>query len=492
MNSGTPGAKAKPLTERGRVRSRTEKARTQRYCIAAGLLLAATALCPAAGVAQETGIRGTEVHRIDEPVFGGHVVVYEAGRGPSILLVHGIGAGGARDYRGQIEWLKKSFHVVAPDLPGFGASDKGNLLYSPSNYAGVLKRVAGRFLERPFILVGHSMGAVVALRYAATFPEDVDRLVVIDAPGILQRVASASQFLAYLGVEFVPPAIEPTEEIANLARRFLAPLARLRLDPQIILASAQLREMLLGGDPAKISGLAVVIEDLRTVLPRVVAPTLLVWGANDELAPPRNGRVLALKLPHSQLQVIEGAAHTPMIETPERFRATLEPFLDLGLPPARAAIRSRAKHGEGRCLKERNRVFEGDYDRLTLEGCSRVRIRNARVRELRILDSSVTIDDSQIGGGETGLYARASSIVVTGGRIEGDVAIRASGSRFDLAAVEVQGRRAAVQAEVETEEGGKAATPPRSSIVFSLTRVRSPLTRGELHDFYSITPDNPL
>jgi len=438
------------------------------------------------------GIPGTERHRIDDPVFGGHIVVYEAGRGPSLLLVHGIGAGGARDYRDQIEWLKKSFHVVAPDLPGFGASDKGNLLYSPGNYAEVLKHVADRFLDRPFILVGHSMGAVVSLRYAATFPADVDRLVVIDAPGILHRVASASQFLAYLGVEFVPPALDPMEEIANLARRFLAPLARLRLDPQIILASAQLREMLLGGDPVKISGLAVVNEDLRTALPRVVAPTLLVWGANDELAPPRNGRVLALKLPHAQLQVIEGAAHTPMIEAPERFRATLEPFLELGLPPAQAASRSRVKHGDVHCLKEGGRAFEGDYDRLTLEGCSRARISNARVRVLRILDSSVTIDDSRIGGGETGLYARASSIVVTGGRVEGDVAILTSGSRFDLAAVEVQGRKAAVKAEGKTEKGGEAATPPRSSVVFSLSRVTSPFTRGELHDFYSITPDSPL
>ncbi|MGB5082095.1 MAG: alpha/beta hydrolase, partial [Burkholderiales bacterium] len=310
-------------------------------------------------VSERDGIPGTEVHRIDEPVFGGKVAVHEAGRGNarSILLVHGIGAGGARDYREQIEWLKKSFHVVAPDLPGFGASDKGNLLYSPSNYAAVLKRVADRFLERPFILVGHSMGAVVSLRYAATYPGDVDRLVVIDAPGILHRVSSASQFLAYLGVEFVPPAVEPMEEIANLARRFLAPLARLRLDPQIILASAQLRETLLGGDPARIAGLAVVSEDLRTALPRVRAPTLLVWGGKDALAPPRNGRVLALKLPHAQLQVIGGAAHTPMIEAPERLRAVLEPFLELGLPPPQAKSRSLGKHGEGRCLRERNRVF---------------------------------------------------------------------------------------------------------------------------------------
>ena len=97
-----------------------------------------------------------------------------------------------------------------------------------------------------------------------------------------------------------------------------------------------------------------------------------------------------------------------------------------------------------------------------------------------MLDSSVTIDDSRIGGGETGLYARASTVVMTGGRIEGDVAITAIESRLDLAAVEVEGRTAAVTA------------PKRSYVAFSLSRVESPHTRGDVHDFFTVTPKNPL
>ena len=92
----------------------------------------------------------------------------------------------------------------------------------------------------------------------------------------------------------------------------------------------------------------------------------------------------------------------------------------------------------------------------------------------------VTIDDSRIGGGETGIHASNSTIVMTGGRVEGDVAITASGSRLDLAAVEVDGREAAVTA------------PLRSDVVFSLCRVRSPRTQGEVHEFYTVTAKNPL
>jgi pimeloyl-ACP methyl ester carboxylesterase len=422
-----------------------------------------------------------EPHSIDEPVFKGRMVVYETGRGNprSILLVHGIGDEGARDYLDHIAWLAESFHVVAVDLPGFGASDKANVLYSPESYARVLKHVADRFLRRPFVLVGHSMGAVASLRYAAAYPDDVERLVVADAPGVLHRYAATSQFLAHLGLEFVPPFLDPLERFANLARRVLAPLERLTLDPQVILSSPQLRQSLLGSDPAKIAGLAVVSEDLRRVLPDVRADTLIVWGGQDTIAPLRTGKVLALKLPNARLVVIERAAHTPMQETPERFRAVLEAFLERGLPP-RPGVARLEKHGEGKCRNERNRIFEGEYDSLTLDVCTRVQIRNARVRELRVLDSIVTIEDSRIGGGETGLYARNSTVVMTGGRIEGDVAIEALGSRLDLAAIEVEGRAAAVSA------------PKGSYVAFSLSRVQSPHTRGEVHDLYTVTAKNPL
>src|SRR6267143_1141368 len=433
--------------------------------------------------AQETRVPGTEAHRIDEPVFGGQMVVYEAGRGNArgIMLVHGIGEEGARDFRDHIAWLQKSFHVVAVDLPGFGASDKANVLYSPANYALVLKHVAGRFLHGPFALVGHSMGALVCLRYAATYPDDVLRLAVVDAPGVLHSSSTTNQFLAHFGLEFVPPAADPADWLVNLARKLLAPLQQLHLDPQIILSSRQLRQTLLGADPEKIAGLAVVSDDLRRELPKVRAETLIVWGAQDTLAPLRTGKVLALKLPSSRLAVIERAGHEPMLEAPERFRAVLEPFLERGLQPAPASLAAPlAKLGDGSCQRERSRVFEGEYDSLTLEGCQQAQIRNARVRELRVLDSTVTIDDSRISGGETGLYARDSTIVMTGGRAEGNVASTASASRIDLAAVEVEGREAAVTATL------------RSYVVFSLCRVHSPRTRGEVHEFYAVTAKNPL
>jgi pimeloyl-ACP methyl ester carboxylesterase len=429
------------------------------------------------------GVPGMQAQRIDEPVLGGQMVVYEAGRGRGrpVLLVHGIGQNGANDWRETVAWLKETHHVVAVDLPGFGASDKANVLYSPANYVRVLKHVADRFLERPFVLIGHSMGAVVALRYAASFPQDVERLVVIDAPGILHRNSVTAQFLAFLGMEFIPPWLDPLEQLLGLARRVLAPLERLRFDPRVILESPELRASVLGGDPLKIAGLAVVNENLAADLPEIGAQTLLLWGAEDKLVPRRTGHVLALKLAHARLEIVPGAGHTPMLEAPEEFRRRLEPFLERGLEglaPAKAA--AMEQHGEAFCQGDRGVAYEGDYDKLVIERCLDVHIRNARVRELRVVDSRVTIDDSVIGGGETGMFAKNSTVVATGVRFEGEVAVRASASRLDLAAVEVRGRKAAVSA------------PVTSFVVFSLSRVHSPNLRGDVHAFFTVTPDSPL
>jgi pimeloyl-ACP methyl ester carboxylesterase len=424
---------------------------------------------------------GTETHRIAEPVFKGQVAVYEAGRGKarSILLVHGIGVNGAGDFANQIAWLRESFHVIALDLPGFGQSDKSNALYSPANYVGVLKHVADRFLARPFVLVGHSLGALVSLRYAAAYPHDVERLVVISAPGVLHRHSTTSRYLAGL-MGMSNKEFESLGRWSRLPGKLLTPLERLGADPHTVLEDPQQRESLLDGEPANIAGLAAAIDDLHQEVADVRAETLIVWGGRDEISPLRVGRVLARTLPRAQLVVIDDAAHTPMQDAPGRLRAVLEPFLERGLPaPAPDASVAMRQNGAARCRRERDRVFENGYDLLTLESCQNVRIRNARVRELRILSTTVTIDDSHIGGGKTGMFVSGSTVVMTGGRIEGNVAISAHASRLDLAAVEVEGREAAVKAS------------RRSYFVFSLSRLKSPYTDGVVHDFVTVTDKNP-
>ena len=450
--------------------------------IVAALLIAAAGAQAAAQPAGESpAMPGMQLHRIEEPVFKGRVAVYEAGRGKAraILLVHGVGADGARDYSDHIAWLRESFHVVAIDLPGFGQSDRSNAEYTPANYARVLKHVSDRFIGRPFVLVGHSLGALVSLRYAAAHPDEVERLVLIAAPGVLHRFATTSRYLAsLLGVS--QGDFDSLSRLGRLPGKLLAPLERLGVDPEATLEDPDQRQSMLGGDPVKIAGLAAAIDDLHREVREVRAETLILWGSRDNIAPLRNGKVLALTLPRARLSVIADAGHVPMEETPTSFRAELEPFLERGLPPPREEVPApMPQNGDARCRHERGKVYEGGYDVLTLEGCQNITIRNARVRELRVISSTVTIEDSRIGGGKTGMLVRSSAIMMTGGHIAGDVAISVYSSRLDLAAVEVEGRDAAVK-------GAR-----RSYVVFSMSRLKSPYTDGDVHDFFTITDRNP-
>jgi pimeloyl-ACP methyl ester carboxylesterase len=457
----------------------------------------------AAGAAEITTCKdapaaGMQSHRIEAQGFGGNAYVYETGKehARSVVLVHGLGDIGACDFREHIPWLARSFHVIAVDLPGFAQSDKGNVAYSPASYAAFLKQVADRFVHRPFVLVGHSMGAVVSLRFAALYPKDLTRLVIVDAPGILHRYTYTGQYLTYLGLGFLQGKMADSpmggsvgkDSFGRVTERLNDLLGRaeqLNLDPQMILSIPALRQKALQGDPTRIAGLAVAVEDMSKDIPKVQTETLVIWGKEDKLAPLRTGKLLAHVMPRAQLVVIERAGHEPMRETPDRFRDVLEPFLERGLATTAAKTREPVKRGNATCERKQGVVFEGTYDTLTLYGCRNVFIGNARVRELRVIDSSVTIEDSDIGGGEVGLYANNATIEMTNGRIDGNVAINALASRLDLAGVRVEGRRAAVQTETNP-------ALPTASVVFSVSRVRSPHTDGEVHGYFALVSGKPL
>jgi hypothetical protein len=274
--------------------------------------------------------------------------------------------------------------------------------------------------------------------------------------------------------------MDPLPKFADFARRLLGRIERTTFDPEAVLSNSTLRNTMLGGDPSKIAGLAVAIENISSYIAKLRAPTLLIWGQQDTLAPPRTGRVLAQLLPQARLVEIERAAHVPMEEAPERFRAVLEPFLANGLDAPAALAAPLARHADARCQGKKQMVYEGAYERLSLTDCKEARIRQARIGELQLNNSTVTIEDSDIGGGEIGLYAYDSQVQMTNVRIDAEVAIYTKGSRFDFAGGAIEAKKAIVQAR------------SGSTIAFSLSRVKTPTLNGLLHYFYTVTEKEPL
>ncbi len=416
---------------------------------------------------------------IQEPVFQGRAYIYESGRQhkQSVVLIHGIGDNGARDWQALIPQLAREYHVLTFDLPGFGRSDKANVLYSPANYTAFVKHVVEKYVRGPFYLVGHSMGGAVALRYAAAYPRDVERLVLANVAGILHR-STYSQYLSYLSINLFPTYFPgQSEQIGKLIGQMLGKAERLNLDPELVIGNATMRQKVLQASPAKIAGLALVLDDFSELIPRVTAPTLIIWGRNDPIAPLRTGLLLQATLPNARLEILENSAHVPMQDNAEKFNALVLGHLRAPAPLPERATHPAAATRNGRCERRQGMSFQGNYETLLIRECKNAVLRDVRARRVTIIDSSVEIENSEISDG---LRIEDSTLTMTGGRIRGAVAITALASRLDLAGVTITADELAVRAPLE------------SDLVFSVCRVSSPLSQGGMHGYKVIGPRNPL
>lgn len=412
---------------------------------------------------------------IAEPVFEGKVCTVQANRDArvGVILIHGLG-GSMDDWKNVIPALAADFHVVAFDLPGFGKSDKGSQDYSPTRYARLAHFLADRyFQEKAYHIVGHSMGGAIALRFAAQRPLRFQRLVLIDAAGILHPQV-ISKFQAGSMLERASGVQQTRGFAERLSGRILEQVDRLPISPIDIANSALGREHVLQGGPEKIAALELAGEDFSNAITSVTEPTLVLWGDDDMTVPQRTGKVLAARMPHAHLEIISGSGHEPMQDQTERTNELILNHLlasdhDLAeqfrhTPPLSAFNSERT----GICSRESGIEFKGDYRTIELRDCSNVTIRNARIVHLNVLNSRLIMFDTDIMGKDEGLHADNSDVTITNGDISGVIAIKSERSRFDLAGVHLKGTQDAVKAS-------------GSKFVFSISRVHSPHMDGSLH-----------
>jgi pimeloyl-ACP methyl ester carboxylesterase len=433
----------------------------------------------------ESSIFRSQKECFHEPVFGDTACVYEVNRAAprTVLLVHGIN-GEAEDWAPIIPGLAAQFHVVAVDLPGFGASTRANRLYTVERYASFLHFVIERYAREPVEVVGHSLGAAVALWYAATYPTDVDRLVIADIAGVLQRM-SLAKFAANRWLDNVLGAFPgPDALLGGWMDKIVGRAANMKVDAGLLLRTAVTRQHVLRGNPSRIAGFALAETDFSDVIPRVSAPTLVIWGTEDETASIRTGQVLAVRLPHARFVTVS-AGHVPMRGQPERFLALTLAHLNgeeiAATWPAHSIPPAGTPAASARCDGERNAVFEGAYDVLRIRGCSHVTVDNSRIQELDAADSTVFITNSVIDGGDIGAKLVNTNVTATAVDFTGDVAMSVDNCTLDLAGVRIAGQSAAI-----------LAVEP-SGIIFSVSRVESPNTRDPtVHETVRVMPDSPM
>jgi pimeloyl-ACP methyl ester carboxylesterase len=266
----------------------------------------------------------------------GHDVAFAVGgTGPVMLLVHGM-AGSSATWRHVMPALTEHFTVVAPDLPGQGASAKPRGDYSLGALADTLRDLLIVLGHDRATLVGRSFGGGVAMQFAYQFPERCERLVLVSSGGLGEDVNLLLRALSLPGAEHLL-ALGCNRWTYSAATNVVRSLRRLGLRPGPQFAEIWDSYASLTDDETR----AAFMHTLRSVVDpagqRVSAmdrlylahdvPTLIVWGADDRILPAHQAHATHAAIPGSRLEIFEGVGHYPNCEDPERFIKVLVDFM---------------------------------------------------------------------------------------------------------------------------------------------------------------------
>ena len=255
-------------------------------------------------------------------VFGQKIHYVEAGSGPTVILLHGLG-GSSEVWQFNLTALAEKYHVVVPDQIGFGKSDKPLVNYRIRTYVDFLDQFCKQLKIERASLVGNSMGGWIATAFTAAFPDRVDKLVLVDAAGYAPPKDIDTRTFYALN----PTTREGTRVL--LGKVFYNKLFQTDAAVEQAIASR-----LAAGDGYTINRITESIirgEDfLDDAVKTIKRPTLIIWGRQDGLVPLAEGEHFNKDIAGSKLVVIDQCGHMPQIEKPAEFNAAVLKFLGEG------------------------------------------------------------------------------------------------------------------------------------------------------------------
>lgn len=271
-----------------------------------------------------------------EEIDGRLVAVVDTGvperpAGPPLLFVHGL-SGLWQNWLLTIPAFMSTHRCIAPDLPGFGASEMPAGEISVSGYARTLDILCDRLgIDGP-VAIGNSMGGFVAAELALSFPTRVEKLVLVSAAGLSiehlrrQPVLTLARALTAVSARTAARASLPVVRRPRLRRLVLQGVVRY---PERLSAGLTW-ELVQGADkPGFLPALEALMDyAFRDRLAEIEVPTLIVWGRNDMLVPVDDAaRYERLIGENAHAVVFEDTGHVSMLERPNRFNRLLAEFL---------------------------------------------------------------------------------------------------------------------------------------------------------------------
>jgi pimeloyl-ACP methyl ester carboxylesterase len=262
---------------------------------------------------------------------GSAIYFEECGSGPAILAVHGLG-GGAWFFTGLARRLAADCRVIAVDLPGTGRSSTPSGGMSIDRWVADLGEIVEERVDGSVVLLGHSMGTIIALLAAAVWPKQRLRALIFAGglpeplPHIKDRLAGRAEVLERAGIEgtgaavasanFSPAVLASQPELAGLFER--------SLEAQDPIAYAQCCRVLISASA-------------EHLVERVSLPAISISGTDDQYAPPDAVAGFVRRVPGCRQEILENCGHFPFLERPETFAALVRDFVNAfqrpGSPP---------------------------------------------------------------------------------------------------------------------------------------------------------------
>lgn len=250
--------------------------------------------------------------------------VESSGRGSPLVMIHGWGTHGGI-WESCLPALEQRWRVIRPDLPGHGRSPP----VAGGSDLDALTEVLARHCPRQMVLLGWSLGGLIAIRMAHRLPQRIRALVLV---ATTPRFVTAVDWPCAVGPEVLASFGEGlARDYRRTVRDFLS--LQVRGDERAGELLKELKSRVFAhGDPdpqALAGGLRVLGEsDLRADLAAMKTRTLLVTGDRDRITPPEATRRMHEALEGSVFFPIEGASHAPFLSHREEFLGAVTDFLE--------------------------------------------------------------------------------------------------------------------------------------------------------------------
>ena len=248
---------------------------------------------------------------------GGSFVHYEiAGSGLPIILLHGIGSN-ARSWRRQLAAFSAAYQVIVWDAPGFGKSeDLPGQVPSIRVFADSLKGLMNSLGLKSAVVLGHSLGGLIAQEFYRTYPQSVRALILADTTQ--GRSGNLEERLRMIRT------MSPQQLARERAPKLLSKNAAPELVEEAIAIMSEVRR-----PGYEFAAIAMASADMRGVLDNMQVPLLMIWGVEDQITPlwpawPASARV----------ELIPNAGHLCYAEQPDVFNAAVLDFLRFSTPEA--------------------------------------------------------------------------------------------------------------------------------------------------------------